>query len=99
MSKARCARCGDIIESKSVHDFQQCKCESIFIDGGDEYLRCGFSKPSDIEIWNEKTKKFEPMKTITTNDNMNIHSKNVMKDYGKNKICEKLSRKTLRRND
>lgn len=75
MSKARCARCGDIIESLSVHDWRECKCGSIFIDGGNEYFRCGFKEPSDIEIWNEKTRKFEPMKTITTNNDNNVHSR------------------------
>ena len=38
----------DIIESKSVHDFQQCKCGRIFTDGGHEYIHRGFVEPSDI---------------------------------------------------
>ena len=37
----RCLRCGDEIQSKSVHDFKRCKCGAIFIDGGDEYTRWG----------------------------------------------------------
>ena len=48
MSKAKCKHCGDIIESKSRHDWVSCSCfknepdtTGIFIDGGDEYLRCG----------------------------------------------------------
>ncbi len=37
-----CARCGEIIESTHVHDFRQCGCGSIAVDGGREYLRrCG----------------------------------------------------------
>ena len=35
----RCKKCGDIIESKSVHDFKFCKCQSVAVDGGHEYLR------------------------------------------------------------
>lgn len=40
-SKIRCLKCGDIIESKHVHDFKFCSCGNIFIDGGDEYTRYG----------------------------------------------------------
>lgn len=39
----RCKHCGDIIESKSVHDFVQCSCGKVFVDGGHEYLRRGFA--------------------------------------------------------
>ena len=38
----RCRHCGDVIESKSVHDFEQCSCGAIFVDGGCEYLRRGY---------------------------------------------------------
>ena len=38
----RCNHCGDIIESKTVHDFKQCSCGTVFVDGGHDYLRRGF---------------------------------------------------------
>ena len=38
----RCRHCGDVIESKSVHDFRQCSCGACFVDGGCEYLRRGY---------------------------------------------------------
>jgi hypothetical protein len=34
-------KCGDIIVSKHVHDFVQCRCSAIFVDGGMQYLRRG----------------------------------------------------------
>ena len=38
----RCKKCGDIIESKFVHDFKFCGCGSCAVDGGYDYLRrCG----------------------------------------------------------
>ena len=41
-NKIRCKKCGEIIESFSVHDFKFCKCEAVAVDGGHEYLRrCG----------------------------------------------------------
>ena len=38
-NKIRCKKCGDIIESKSVYDFRFCKCDSVAVDGGHDYLR------------------------------------------------------------
>ena len=40
-NKAQCRLCGDIIESKYVHDFVQCKCGEIHVDGGTHYLKRG----------------------------------------------------------
>lgn len=48
----RCKKCGDIIESKSVHDFQMCSCQSSFVDGGHEYIRVG-GYPDDVEFLSE----------------------------------------------
>ena len=30
----RCKKCGDVIESKTVHDFKFCSCGSCAVDGG-----------------------------------------------------------------
>ena len=41
-NKIRCRKCGEIIESVSVHNFKFCKCGAVAVDGGHEYLRrCG----------------------------------------------------------
>jgi hypothetical protein len=37
--RARC--CGELLESRTVHDFVECKCGKSFVDGGDEYMRLG----------------------------------------------------------
>ena len=39
--KIKCLQCGDIIESKSVHDLVFCKCESCYIDDGSYYAHIG----------------------------------------------------------
>ncbi len=45
----RCKKCGDVIESVSVHDFKFCKCGAVAVDGGHEYRkRCG-----SLEDWEE----------------------------------------------
>ena len=43
----RCNHCGDIIESTHVHDFKWCSCKMVFVDGGHEYLRRGFTNSED----------------------------------------------------
>lgn len=35
----QCKICGDVIESKMVHDFKTCSCGACSVDGGLEYLR------------------------------------------------------------
>lgn len=38
----KCKKCDSIIESKHVHDFVECKCGKVFVDGGKDYTRRGF---------------------------------------------------------
>ena len=47
-NRCKCAKCGDVIESRTVHEFKTCKCGAIFTDGGTKYVRRGFTDPSDI---------------------------------------------------
>lgn len=47
----QCKKCGDIIESVSVHDFKTCSCVNCSVDGGHEYLRrCAKSLDDFIEL-------------------------------------------------
>ena len=48
-NKIKCLRCGDIIESTSVHDFKFCSCRACAVDGGLEYLR----RVGEHEDWEE----------------------------------------------
>lgn len=48
VNKIKCNHCGDVIESTGVHDLKWCKCGTVFVDGGHDYLRRGFkNSPSD----------------------------------------------------
>ncbi len=40
-NRAKCVLCRDVIESHHRHDFVECSCRSIFVDGGKDYLRRG----------------------------------------------------------
>jgi hypothetical protein len=47
-NQAKCRNCGDVIFSSHVHDYVECSCGAVMVDGGNEYLRCGWNKPSDF---------------------------------------------------
>lgn len=54
----RCLTCDTVIESKHRHDFVRCNCPpdsntSVFVDGGLDYLRCGYGTDALIEILSE----------------------------------------------
>lgn len=44
---AKCNICGDVIKSKHTHDFKTCKCGTISVDGGHEYLKRSYKKSRD----------------------------------------------------
>ena len=37
-NQAMCKTCGDIIESKTSHDFVTCSCGALSVDGGKDYI-------------------------------------------------------------
>ena len=48
----KCPACGDVIYSNSQHDFEECLCGALYIDGGYEYTRVGWdgdTRPGAIE--------------------------------------------------
>ena len=62
INKIRCKRCGDIIESKTVHDFKFCMCGAVAVDGGKEYLRrCFINTEDDYEELSEYEKRHPKM--------------------------------------
>ena len=51
---ARCKKCGDVVRSYHTHDLHTCRCGTIFVDGGEDYLRRGgdmkyFEDLSEVE--------------------------------------------------
>ena len=46
----QCKHCGEIIESRNVHDFKTCKCGKVFVDGGHEYLRRGYTNSAEEDF-------------------------------------------------
>lgn len=48
-NQVECQKCGDKPFSRNRHDFRYCKCGSIAVDGGTEYLR----RVGDIHAYND----------------------------------------------
>lgn len=60
VNKIKCKKCGDVIESKHVHDFVECTCfknsggkEGCAVDGGHSYLKRCFEYPNVYEDLSE----------------------------------------------
>lgn len=67
---AQCRKCNDIIESKHRHDFVECMCGAIHVDGGLDYLKRGgatedFINLSEFEETEEDESK-SPNFTVTS---------------------------------
>jgi len=41
-NSAKCYKCETTVKSISRHDFQECSCGNVFVDGGYNYIRQGF---------------------------------------------------------
>ena len=54
-NRIKCLKCGDIIESFTVHDFKGCSCGACCVDGGTDYLRHGGNR----EDWEDLSETIE----------------------------------------
>ena len=48
-NSAKCLICKQEIESKHRHDFVECKCGNLFVDGGKDYLRRGHKNMKKVK--------------------------------------------------
>jgi len=68
-NQALCKKCGDAPWSGNRHDFRQCKCGNVSVDGGLEYLRRLFNSDEWIDISIEwPLEKFENMQEALVDD-------------------------------
>jgi hypothetical protein len=70
ISGIKCLKCGDIIYSRSHHDFHWCSCKSCAVDGGFDYLKITGNKEDwelkQINILENKTD--DEVKKLLFND-------------------------------
>ena len=57
----RCKRCGDVIESRGVHEMVWCSCGSCAVDGGREYLRRAYKEEGCYEELSVVEKKYNKL--------------------------------------
>ena len=52
ISAIKCKDCDDVIYARARHDYRECSCGSVAIDGGFDYVKVGFkvTPPGNIEI-------------------------------------------------
>ena len=48
INSAVCTHCKDYVRSVNQHDYRECSCGTIAVDGGSWYARRAFKKPSDF---------------------------------------------------
>lgn len=56
----QCKHCGDIIESRNVHDFRFCSCRKCAVDGGHDYLRRCFMTSEEEDFIELSEHEFIP---------------------------------------
>lgn len=86
----KCNHCGDIIESTHVHDFKECSCKRVFVDGGHEYMRRGFKEKDDYtELSEYREKTFEDK--VKEEEEMRLRELKEREDFYRlvKKLCDK----------
>jgi hypothetical protein len=59
-NRVKCLKCGEVIESKSGHDFKYCSCGNVAVDGGHNYLRRCFKTDEWEDCSETFTEEREP---------------------------------------
>jgi len=60
-NRIRCLSCGQVIESKTVHDFVLCLCGKVAVDGGLMYTRRMFPSRKPTEWYEEMSEYVKEM--------------------------------------
>lgn len=66
-NRCRCRKCGDTIESRSVHHFVRCSCGVIFTDGGREAIRRGWTGEGQMADYIEDLTEYDELEPGETN--------------------------------
>lgn len=69
---AKCGDCKDIIQSTSVHDYIECSCGAIAVDGGNQYFRAVGNKENFIPLYVATDNKYIPFSVQLENSELTI---------------------------
>ena len=53
LNRAKCLKCGDIIQSNNLHAFVTCKCGNLSVDGGSWYAKRFVKEENSFEELSE----------------------------------------------
>jgi hypothetical protein len=90
-NRIQCNHCGDIIESKSVHNFVTCSCGRVSVDGGLDYAKRCFKEQgdyTDLSEWEEVevvSKNLEECEELRTSINESDIEKFIVELFKKRK--------------
>lgn len=77
MGKVRCTHCGDVLHNDDrLHDMLICSCGCVSYDYHPVWPRIGFKEITDVEIWDEKKKKWGKLGGCNEQLGTNVGRKN-----------------------
>lgn len=53
VNRIKCNSCGDIITSRTRHDYIACKCGKVFTDGGNDYLHRSRDGYNSLDVYSD----------------------------------------------
>ena len=75
----RCPKCKDIVFSRARHDYRNCSCGEIAVDGGFDYCKLAFitepPKPVELEIDVTKKELYDDWNFINKKDKYGLLKK------------------------
>ena len=100
-NKAHCCNCNETIESKHKYDFVTCKCGSLSVDGGKQYVRRVFKNSQDFieltEYSNEPVWTTAEGVTRPISELFDDHILNIIKDgYNNPDIFKEADKRKLK---
>ena len=78
----KCNHCGDIIESKHTYDYKRCRCRTVAVDGGLDYLRRAYISEGDYTDLSEFEEE-KPFDASEFMEKMNEFRARFIEEIGK----------------
>lgn len=69
---AKCNKCKDVIQSTYRHEYIECNCGAIAVDGGNEYFRSAGSREDFIPLYVSTDKQYIPFSVKLENSEMTV---------------------------
>ena len=87
-----CGLCNEAVTSTHRHDFCQCSCGNLFVDGGNDYQRYGWDSEREngkSVLWNNFTRTWQTLANLGKEPEEKEVKKKVKKEVGHSSIGKK----------